>query len=77
MACAASNPAALIRTQARLGPKIAVVLIVKIIGLSLIWFLFIRGQHVTADAQSTAQAFGLTSQGSELHSKLKEDVHGQ
>jgi len=77
MTCAASNPRALVRTSSRLGPKIAVVLVVKLVGLTVIWLLFIRGQHVTTDAHSTARAFDLVGPDAESHSTLKEDVHGQ
>jgi len=77
MACAASSPAGPIHTQARLWPKIAVVLLVKVVGLTVIWFLFIRGHQVNADAHSTAQAFGLTGRDSAPQSILKEDGHGQ
>jgi len=54
-----------------------VVLIVKVAGLTVIWLLFIRGHQVTADARSTAQAFGLAGRDSGSQSTLKEDGHGQ
>ncbi len=44
----------------RLAPRIAWVLLVKILGLVLIWFAFVRDQRVAVDARSTAAAFGLS-----------------
>jgi len=77
MVCVASNPHTTDRTQARLGSKIVLVLVVKIAGLTAIWFLFIRGQGVTTDAYSTARAFGLTTHDSGSHSTIKEGIHGR
>jgi|GEM_PF-3766602 len=47
----------------RLGQRIALVLFVKIVGLAVLWFLFVRDQRVEVDAQRTATAFGLAKAG--------------
>ena len=56
---------------ARLAPRIALGLFVKIIGLILIWLLFVRDQRVSVDARSTAAAFGLV--GTQPDSTVKSE----
>lgn len=60
-----------------LGNKIAVVLAIKLAGLFLIWFLFVRDQRVPVDAHSTASAFGLLDVKTGSNMKLEGNRHGQ
>ena len=57
----------------RLAPRIALVLLVKIIGLVVIWALFVRDQRVAVDAHGTAAAFGLV--GAQVASKVQPEGH--
>lgn len=77
MPCATKTRLGPMRTKVRLWPKIALMLVVKLVGLTVIWFLFVRGQQVTTDAHKTAQAFGLTGGDPVAPPTVKEDVHGQ
>ena len=42
-----------------LAQRVALLLLVKALGLTAIWLLFVRDQRVAVDAQATAAAFGL------------------
>lgn len=63
--------------EARLAPRIAAVLAVKVIGLALIWLLFVRDQRVTVDAHSAAAAFGLAGAPSSENRQPEGQVHGR
>jgi hypothetical protein len=61
----------------RLAPRIALVLLVKILGLAVLWFLFVRDQRVPVDAHRTASAFGLAGAAAISKMKLEGNVNGQ
>ena len=64
-------------SDGRLAPRIAAVLVVKVIGLAVIWLLFVREQRVAVDAHSAATAFGLAGAPSNSSLKPEGQVHGQ
>jgi len=64
-------------SDARLAPGIAAVLLVKIVGLAVIWLLFVRDQRPVVDARSTAMAFGLAGAPSDSNPKPEGQAHGR
>jgi len=64
-------------SDARLAPRIALVLFVKALGLAALWLLFVRDRHVAVDAHTTAAAFGLVEAKANSSLKREGNVHGQ
>jgi len=62
---------------ARLAPRIALVLALKVLGLAVLWLLFVRDQRVAVDARGTASAFGLLGTQQDSSLKSEGNVHGQ
>ena len=52
-------------------------MLVKILGLAVLWFLFVRDQRVPVDAHRTASAFGLAGAAAISKMKLEGNVNGQ
>lgn len=61
----------------RLAPRIALVLFIKIVLLTVLWLLFVRDQRVAVDARSAAAAFGLLDSQPDSKVKSEGNVHGQ
>ena len=76
MACA-SNSTTRASRDSRLAPKIALVLVVKILGLIVLWSFFVRDERVTVDAHATASAFGLLDLQQDSKTKSEGNIHGQ
>ncbi len=64
-------------SDARLAPRIATVLLVKIVGLAVIWLLFVRDQRAPVDARSTAAVFGLAGAPSDSKLRTEGQAHGR
>jgi hypothetical protein len=61
----------------RLALRIAAVLAIKVVGLAVLWLLFVRDERVPVDAQSTASAFGLVGPAVNSKMKLQGNASGQ
>ena len=61
----------------RLAPRIAAVLVVKVVGLAVIWLLFVRDHRVAVDARSAAAAFGLAGAPTDANPNPEGKIHGQ
>jgi hypothetical protein len=72
-----ANPPAGVSAPGGLAYRIAAVLVVKIVGLAVLWYLFVRDERVPVDAQTTAVAFGLVAPASESKMQLEGKAHGQ
>jgi len=65
------------RMEVLLAPRLIPLLLLKIVALSLIWLLFVRGQQVPSSERDVAASFGLGRPTANLQTKSKGASHGQ